>query len=160
MHAYLLALEIEPVEVNKVYVALPLHCTVIPWFRSNQPPAAVVKAVSDIIAQYAPIELVSGEADSFGHEGDVPVNLIANPGKLKRLHMDLHTKLQQALPLEYVVSDWIGEGYVPHVTRQRSGRFEKGRKFVARKLYVTEALLPDELQQKKIISKLFLKGNQ
>lgn len=158
MHAYLLALEIEPVEVNRVYVALPLHCTLMPWFTSDHTPAEVLKAIADIAYTQPPVELISGPNDLFGLEKDVPVNLILNKEPVHELHMKLYEALK-SLGIEDIQSQWIGPDYVPHVTRQSSGRFEEGRKHIARKLYLVEALVPDELQQKKIISKIFLGKN-
>ena len=157
MHAYSLALEIEPVEVNKVYIALPLHCTVVHWFRSDRSPADIVKSISAIASSAAPIELVAGAPDMFGLQKDVPVNRLLDDKQVMDLHRQLHAQLQ-TLGVVDVVPQWTNDGFNTHVTRQRSGRFEQGRRFVARRLYLAEALLPDELQQKKIISKLFLKG--
>lgn len=158
MHAYLLALEIEPVEIGKVYVALPLHCTVVHWFRSDKTPAEILKAVTPVATTTAPLELISGPEDMFGKDKDVPVNRLLNDEKLMAFHKRLHKTLQQIGAID-VDPVWTGDGFNMHVTRQRSGRFEEGRRFTARKLYLAEALLPDELQQKKITSKLILKGD-
>lgn len=157
MHAYSLALEIEPVEVNRVYVALPLHCTVVHWFRSEKSPAEIVKAVTPIALDTPPLELVSGEEALFGFEKDVPVNLLVDDEQLMAFHKHLHAALQK-VGITDVVPMWTGDGFNMHVTRQRSGRFEQGRRFTARKLCVIEAMLPDELQQKKILAKLILRG--
>jgi 2'-5' RNA ligase len=157
MHAYLLALEIEPVEVNKVYVALPLHCTVVHWFRSDKSPAEILKAITPTVTATPPIEIISGKPDMFGLDKDVPVNRLVDDEPIMNLHRELHTTLQR-IGVEDVNSMWTGDGFNTHVTRQRSGRFEEGRRLTSRKVYLTEALIPDELQQKKIIAKLILKG--
>lgn len=154
MHAYLLALEIEPIEINKVYVALPLHCTVMPWFFTEKTPAEVLRVITPIVQSQAPLELVSGTEALFGHEQDVPVNQVANAHDLIALHKAL---LRVIEPLSAdIQSQWIGEGYSPHVTRQRNGRFETGQQFVATKAYLAEAVSPDELHQKRIIAKVTL----
>lgn len=158
MHAYLLALEVEPIEVGKVYVALPLHCTVLHWFRSHKTPAEVLRAVADIANRQAPIEIISGEPALFGVDEDVPVNRLDDDDDIRSLHRALRIALQP-LGVVDVQPQWSGEGYVPHVTRQSSGRFEQGRRVVSRKLYIVEALVPEELQQKKVVSKLILKGS-
>lgn len=157
MHAYALALEIEPVEINKVYVALPLHCKVVHWFRSEKPPADIIKAITGIVTATPPLELISGAEDMFGKDKDVPVNRLVDDELLMQLHKALHKTLQ-AIGVADVEPAWTGDGFTMHVTRQRSGRFEQGRRFTARKLYLIEAQLPEELQQKKIISKLILRG--
>jgi 2'-5' RNA ligase len=157
VHAYLLALEIEPVEVGKVYVALPLHCTVVHWFRSEKSPADILKAITQQVTATPPLELISGPADLFGKEKDVPVNRLLEDERLMEFHKSLHSTLQSIGVID-VEPMWSGDGFNMHVTRQRSGRFEEGRRFTARKLYLAEALLSDELQQKKITAKLILKG--
>jgi hypothetical protein len=158
MHAYLLALEIELVDINKVYVALPLHLTMMSWFYSDKSPAEVVRAVQPVVEKQLPIKLVSGEPDLFGVEKDVPVNRITDEQPLKQFH----TALQDALKVigaTYKSPTWVGDGFTPHVTRQRSGRFETGTAFLATKLYIAEAVEPRLLQQKRIIYKLSL-GNE
>lgn len=157
MHAYLLALEIEPVEVGKVYVALPLHCTVVHWFRCDKSPADVLKVITPFVTATQPLELKSGPAAMFGKDKDVPVNLLLDDDRLMEFHKSLHGLLQSIGAID-VEPMWTGDGFNMHVTRQRSGRFEEGRNFTARKLYLAEALLPDELQQKKITAKLILRG--
>lgn len=156
MYSYLLALEIEPVEIGKVYIALPLHATTVHWFTSLHKPADIVKAITPLVESHNPIEIVGGEPDLFGLDKDVPVNRIANYQLIRDFHIKLHQALQ---PFEIMdtVPKWTGEGFNPHITRQQSGRFEEGRVFTASKLYVVEAADP-ELRQKKIITKLSLKG--
>lgn len=155
MHAYLLALEIEPVDINRVYVALPLHCTMMSWFYSDKPPAEVVRAIQPVVQNHEPIELVSGEPDSFGVEKDVPVNRLVDEQQLMQFHEALHGALQ-SIGASYKSPQWVGQGFTPHVTRQKSGRFETDTRFLATKLYLCEAETPDRLQQKKIIYKLTL----
>ncbi len=155
MQAYLLALEIEPVEVNKVYVALPLHCTVIPWFYASAHPAAVLRAIQSVVANQKPIELISAQADLFGENKDVPVNRLANEQLMKAFHVALCVALE-SVGAQHKSAEWIGDGYKPHVTRQRSGRFEEGTTFAATKLYLAQAESPERLQQKQIIYKLTL----
>jgi 2'-5' RNA ligase len=155
MHAYLLALEIEQVDINQVYVALPLHCTVMSWFYSDKSPAEVVRAIQPVVEKHEPIILVSGEPDLFGIEKDVPVNRLVDEQQLQQLHRDIYAALR-SVGAKYKSPHWVDTGFTPHVTRQRSGRFETGTTFTATKLYLTEAETPDRLQQKKIINKLTL----
>lgn len=155
MHAYLLALEIEPVDINRTHVALPLHLTMMSWFFSDKSPAEIVRTIQPIVEQQQPIELVSGEPDMFGVEKDVPVNRLADEVTLKQFHEALHSALK-VTGATYKSPKWVGEGFQPHVTRQRSGRFETGSTFTAAKLYLAEAESPERLQQKTIINKLTL----
>lgn len=157
MHAYLLALEIEPVDINRTYVALPLHLTMMSWFFSDKSPADVVRAIQPAVDAQSSFEIVSGKEDFFGIERDVPVNRIANEDDLRQFHTLLYEALR-AVGATYKSPLWVGDGFKPHVTRQRSGRFETGRKHLAAKLYLAEAESPERLQQKKIIYKLTL-GN-
>lgn len=155
MHAYLLALEIEPVEVNKTYVALPLHCTVMPWFFLEKAPAEVVRAITPVISSHELITLVSGAEDFFGHDRDIPVNRIANEEAARKLHTSLLDVLQIFGP-HFKETQWISDGYTPHVTRQRSGRFETGQQSTITKVYLAEAVDPEELTQKNIVTRINL----
>ena len=154
MHAYLLALEIEPIEINRVYVALPLHCTVMPWFFTKMAPADVLRAITPVVQAQQPITLMGGAEAFFGHDQDVPVNKIGNPEEVIALHTAL-LRIIQPISSD-IQSQWIGDGYSPHVTRQRSGRFEAGQQFLTTKVYLAEAVTPDELHQKRIIAKVTL----
>jgi 2'-5' RNA ligase len=98
---------------------------------------------------------MGGEPDMFGVDKDVPVNRIVNEPELKQFHQTLYDALQ-VVGVRYKSPNWVGKGFAPHVTRQRSGRFETDTTFVATKLYLAEAETPDRLQQKKIINKLTL----
>lgn len=158
MHTYLLALEIEPVDINRVYVALPLHLTMMSWFHSDKSPAEVVRALQPVVEGQRPIHLTSGAEDFFGVDKDVPVNRIVDEQPLRAFHTALYDALQ-VVGASYISPQWVSAGFMPHVTRQRSGRFEQGRQHLATKLYVAEAEEPETLQQKKIIYKLSL-GNQ
>jgi len=154
MYAYLLALEIEAVDVNKVYVALPLHCTITPWFTTDKSPADIVRVLTPIVQSAEPIKLVAGAEDFFGHQKDIPGNRIENQ-QVNKLHMALLEALQVFGP-DFKEAQWIGEGYSPHVTRQRSGRFETGRQYIATKVYLAEAIDPEELTQKNIVARITL----
>lgn len=158
MHAYLLALEIEPVEENRVYVALPLHCTVMPWFFTEHNPADVLRVIKPVLEAQVPIMLTGGIEAFFGDDGDVPVNVIVDAGDLSSLHTGLLKAIEQ-LGVEFNNSQWIGTGFTPHVTRQRSGRFEEGKRALVRKLYLAEALVPEELTQKNIVARVSLSGS-
>lgn len=155
MHAYLLALEIEPVDINRTYVALPLHCTVMPWFLSEKSPAEVVRVVQGVVEEQPAIELVADKADLFGADKDVPVNRIADEETLRKFHQTLYDALGVA-GAQHISPKWVRDGYTPHVTRQRSGRFEEGTAHLAAKVYLAEAEDPERLQQKKIIYKFSL----
>ncbi len=117
----------------------------------------VLSAITDVTLAQSPIEIVSGEPDMFGLNKDVPVNRIINEAEVQDFHIRLYDALQ-SLETTDVESMWTRTGFTPHVTRQQSGRFEAGRRSVANKLYLVEALMADELQQKQITSKLFLRG--
>lgn len=158
MHAYLLALEIEPVVENKVYVALPLHCTIVPWVYSEHSPAKILSAITPIVYDQPPIELISGAPDLFGADKDVPVNRIKNAQEVQAFHSLLLEALETT-GIKNTASQWVGSNYVPHVTRQKSGRFEEGQRYLVTRVYLVEALRPDQLQQKRIVTKLFLGKN-
>lgn len=155
--AYMVVLEIEPVSVGTVYVALPLHCTVVHWFRSDCVPAQIGGTIEPIIRATQPLHLVSSASALFGLDQDIPVNVLEENLALRNFHHALLDGLK-TLGVEHTHDEWVAAGYRPHVTRQRSGFFEVRRTHLARRAYLVEAMIPETLQQKKIISKIVLQG--
>ncbi|MEK7628243.1 MAG: hypothetical protein AAB421_02370 [Patescibacteria group bacterium] len=141
MNAYLLALEIEPVNVGTGYSSLPLHCTIMHWFLSLKGLNAIVDATKDIITMSRPITLVSKRSVLFGPNSDVPVNILARNEARDLLHLKLFRALN-GIGVVYTEPGYVGDGYSAHVTTQKGGAFAPGTSHVAKSVYLVEAL-PD-----------------
>jgi 2'-5' RNA ligase len=152
-HAFLIALEIDPIELHHVYKNLPRHCTVMHWFRISGSAKEVLKCIRPVIAESLPIELVAGESSLFGPDRDIPVHVI-RPAKSPH---DLHMRLLEALsklPIDHT-SPYVGADFHPHVTTQkREGTFPIGSKYVATNAYLIEAHDPEHIADKGAVAKI------
>jgi len=61
---YLFTLEVEPLEVGKVYNELPLHCTLMPRFWTELAPYALASAVRSLFDQISPVVLTAHKRPS------------------------------------------------------------------------------------------------
>lgn len=126
---YLVALPITPVVVGPFTGKSSLHCTLIHWFElthffdESKLRQWFVTFALDLIA--TKIELVSSHEALFGPKGDVPVFVLEQNPALLVKHRVLKNYLEShgcGMPR----SDWIGDGYVPHVSIVEGAAFTAG----------------------------------
>ncbi|MDL2341845.1 MAG: 2'-5' RNA ligase family protein [Patescibacteria group bacterium] len=117
---YLLALEVAPMTVGQAYEQLPMHCTVMHRFHSVLTPTELVAALQPIFSATAPIELLPAEHVAFGPKKQL-VTLVEQTPHLLALHAELFAALNK-LGVQYTEADWVGDGYVPHVTDKQGKR--------------------------------------
>jgi hypothetical protein len=140
---YLVLLPVEPFRRFDSYPAgksLPLHCTVMHWFRIRS--AASYVALNKKLALLASkvdagaIELVSHEPALFGPNNDVPVHVLQRNERLNLLHTEilLFLALIKSVPEE---RRWVGAGYRHHVTSTDKA-FGPGQKYVPKHLVLVE----------------------
>ena len=100
--AFLVALEIDRVDVGAVYASLPLNCTVMPWFRTSRSETEVLKIVDTICMTNRPVELFSSEYALFGRNGNVPVHTLVRTADLISLHITLHQLFFHGTYISYI----------------------------------------------------------
>ncbi len=160
MHAYLLALEIAPMEVGETYTMLPLHCTLVHWFWLELGPADFGKQLERMVKHAEPLALHSGkEAVYTGttKQGPIPVtvNTITPTRELIRLHSQICSFLDE-LNVKYTTPQYIREGYSPHVTQQGSEKLPTEAVHQSSALYIVEADAPEYGNDRYIHSKIKL----
>jgi 2'-5' RNA ligase len=157
MNAYLLALEIDPVEPGRIYIGLPLHCTVLHWFLADAPPEAVLERVRPVFAATQPILLTAGAPDRFGPSRGpriIPVNRLEPSAQLT----DLHRRLYHAVEPMGVqhTEPYVLDNFNFHVTKQGTRRFRRGTIHLATTAYLVEALDPIRIARKQIKARIEL----
>ncbi len=156
MKAYLLALEIEPVEVDKTYTGLPLHCTLVHWFWIAGINDLLMDIQSLIETREAPKLLIEGEDEFTGVTKDGPiavkVNKVTRTAEIINLHEEI-TNLLEANGVWYSMSQYIHDGYVPHVTHQKVVRVRANDVLRVRSLYLADADAPEYGNERRIIHK-------
>lgn len=116
----LVLLPIEKMSIGDMYPQgkLPLHCTLMPWFRILE---EHLRGLRDKLMSLASsvteksIVLVPERQESFGPDKNVPVHVLRQDERLSLLHTEILVFLAErnSLPKEL---RWVGAGYQPHVT--------------------------------------------
>jgi len=139
MRTFLFVFEIEPIVAGEVYERLPLHATLVHWFKTDLSANEVLALTRDVFEKAAPIELVSEAPALFGHEHDIPVHTLAYNARVRALHWKLLQKLFHAR-VDHTEPKFIGHGYSPHVTPRPGRAFVPGSRARVTYVYLVEIL--------------------
>ncbi len=121
--------------------SLPLHCTVMHWFQLNAESSFAALDYELIFVAACEvgkeIEIVSGQRELFGPNGNIPAHVLQPNVKLVLLHNHLFRFLAKndSLPKEF---RWIGAGYRPHVTNSGNRSLRSGTRYAAKHLTLIE----------------------
>lgn len=139
MAEFLIALAVDPVEEGRGYGSLPLHCTVVQWFKTED----VRRVISDlrmICEVICPLTLkVSSFDGTFGPGGNTPVHVVHPSTVLTGLH-DACMKLVEHADGTLHNPEWCGKNYRPHITITDGRCVAVGHQVVARQLYLVEKI--------------------
>jgi len=98
----------------------PLHITLLPWFGIAPSKRDQFRYEMEQLERTKPaLKATIGEAALFGSERNVPVNIIADQGELKSLHLSL-LQIAHLLQLPLVDTSWVNDQYIAHIT-ERTG---------------------------------------
>lgn len=158
MHSYLMILEVTPLNVGKTYAMLPLHCTLVHWFRMELDPANFTEKLEMVARNFAPLDLTAAtEAIYTGKtkQGVIPVtvNIVELTQDLKELHFQICEKLDE-LGVHYTAPQYVKEGYTPHVTVQNGEKLPIGVTHTSAAIYLVEADAPEYGNDRRICSKI------
>ncbi len=155
MHAYLFILPIEPVEIGEIYEHLPLHCTLMPWFRLTATPEELLEKISMIFERHGPLELISAAPALFGPNDDIPVHTLASNPSLINLHNKLFVALNE-MDAIHTERKWTGNGFAPHVATKNKRAFPPDSHARINEVYLFEALDAEKLSDRKALAELSL----
>ena len=95
----------------------PLHVTVIPWFRvPGAKRLAFFRAVERYAKSQPQFSVTVGADAAFGHNSDIPVNLIVEQEALRDLHEGLLDVLRQFGTINTNARAYIQGDYRAHIT--------------------------------------------
>ena len=161
MHAYLIILEITPLQKGSTYDMLPLHCTLVHWFWLKQKPEEVTERLMTALGNVAPIDLKAGIEQVFtgknknGEPVPVTVNDIELTPELRNLHEQVCAVLE-GMNVRYSEPQYVHGGFHPHVTHQKDGQLTSGETRKSAKLYLVEAAAPEYGNERTIRSSVGL----
>lgn len=156
MKAYLLALEIYPIELDKTYDGLPPHCTLVHWFWLTSPKDTIESIRQVLKHQKAPLLYVNEEEYFTGMAKSGPVPVLVNKVKrtpaITHLHEEI-VKILDSAGAKYSMPQYIHSGYVPHVTHQKEGSLTRGDAVRAASLYLVRADDPAYGNTRTVVAK-------
>lgn len=119
---------LEPLQRGDTFESWPLHVTVMTWFSlPTHQERAFDNALRNRMHDIKPFEVTGAKQELFGPDSDVPVRLLGRVGMLGSLHNQILPVIErmsgEIIPEN---SDFVGDGYRPHITDQPHGRFGEG----------------------------------
>jgi hypothetical protein len=136
-HLYLFTLEIEPLEVGKVYDELPSHLTLMSRFLSDLAPEQLSLIVEPLFADTKPINLLFGNTIELGSK-KVTAHMVDSPEEGV-----LHNRLQALLDdagVTFQYPQFIGVAHRAHVTQRDSADFPPKTQLLTSAVYLVEVI--------------------
>ena len=103
----------------------PLHVTLLDVFKTDWPLLTLGDQLRRAALSIASFETIPTTAALLGENKDVPVKLLPIKGGLSALHARL-MELADAGSLVFNTPDFVGKGFLPHVTDQANNKIEIG----------------------------------
>jgi hypothetical protein len=156
-HCYLFTLEVDPLEVNKAYDELLLHCTLMPRFWSKLTPDKLAASVKELFDETLPLPLIADKSAKLGPK-QLPVSLLQLTSELSYLNMQLYNVLN-SLGVTYESSQWVGEKHIFHVTDREHTKLAIGDTNISKTAYLIETRIPGNEHQ-RVVHLAFALGNE
>ena len=102
----------------------PLHITLASWFVATDV-SKILQALQTAADAQKPFKLQVGSKELFGHDHDIPMNVIANQEPVKALHETLTAAIKQA-GVAFESDHWSGEKYRAHITQHHDNANQEG----------------------------------
>jgi hypothetical protein len=136
-HLYLLTLEIDPLEVGKVYDELPSHLTLMSRFLSDPDPKELSGIIRPVIEPTGNITLTFGPTIQLGPK-KVTAHMVDSPDE-KLLHKRLQTSLEE-VGVTFQYPQYIGSNHKAHVTQRDGKDFPPGSQLTSSAAYLIEVV--------------------
>ncbi|HSW65661.1 MAG TPA: hypothetical protein VLI54_00795 [Bacillota bacterium] len=134
---YLLTLEIEPVEIGKVYNELPSHLTLMSRFLSDLGPKELSSVVDLLFMDTKPINLFFGNTIELGPK-KVKAHMVDSPGE-QSLHVRLNAVLE-GVGVIFQYPHFIGANHRAHVTQRDGVEFPPKTHVLSSVAYLIEVI--------------------
>jgi 2'-5' RNA ligase len=122
---YLVAHMIDPVPEGSTVAALPLHMTIVHWFRSEASLGELEKTIIGVGRGHKAFKAKVAADAMFGSDKNVPVSQVIRDADLFRLHNQLVSHLEK-VGITHTELQWVREGWNPHVTHKPNRRLNEG----------------------------------
>lgn len=134
-HLYLLTLEIEPLEIGRVYDELPSHLTLMSRFLSGLTPEQLSSVVASLFEDAKPVNLLFGSTVQLGPK-KVTAHMVDSPEE-KVLHERLRLVLE-GTGVIFQYPQFIGSNHKAHVTQREDKDFPPESQLISSVAYLIE----------------------
>lgn len=125
----------------------PQHMTVTPWMTGDR--LATIGAITDIAAEFEPLEVRIASIEQFGDTHEIPVWTLGPRELLVGLHNSVVSRIGEAASLD--AETYTGDTYSPHMTtRPTQPRHELGEQLVLPTLSVIGKIAGQKIIYKNI----------
>jgi hypothetical protein len=118
-------LEPENAPANFSAVDWPLHVTMLDTFKTSWAVEELSRAIRETVSNIASFNIKPVKQAMLGPNKDVPVKLLKQDESILNLHSRL-LALSEEGSFVFNTPDFVGDGFLPHVTDQRDGQVEVG----------------------------------
>lgn len=146
-HLYLFTLEIDPLEVGKVYDELPSHLTLMSRFLSDLDPKELSDISRPVIELTGNITLTFGPTIELGPK-KVTAHMVDSPAE-KLLHKRLQVVLEEVGAI-FQYPQFIGSNHKAHVTKRDGRDFPQGSQLISSTVYLIEVVDGKRIPRVKI----------
>lgn len=136
-HLYLLTLEIEPLEIGRVYDELPSHLTLMSRFLSGLTPEQLSSVVASLFEDAKPVNLLFGSTVQLGPK-KVTAHMVDSPDEWL-LHSQLQTLLEEAGVI-FQYPQFTGSNHKAHVTQRNGKDFPPKSQLISSVAYLIEVV--------------------
>lgn len=129
----------------------PLHVTIVPWFRADEPSEALARSLRRSLKNIEPFVAIAGGEALFGARKSKPVRLLRPVQSFKLLEQAVRACLHQKRAWLVDETTKTRRDFVPHVTDQAASRLAEGDRFWCTQLYIVE----QKGNYKEIVSEIY-----
>lgn len=138
MRQYIISLDIDHINQDAVYATLPLHCTLMPRFETSMSAGDIRAVLEDAVNRIGFIPMTPGPLERFGLYRDVWAHRIRPEEKIRNLHKEMLSILQEIGANFPESAQWLGDNFTPHVSLVAGRGLTRGRTYVFRSATIFE----------------------
>lgn len=149
-------LELNP-RLNFPATKWPLHITLLDTFKTDWQVDKLASALGDLAEATRPFTALVTNSVMLGENKDEPVKLLAPSEDIQRLHYDL-LLLGDKASLVFNTPEFVGNGFLPHITDQRYSNVEIGKSYQFSTISLVDMFPNSDHLQRKILFTYNLAG--
>ncbi|HEX5744485.1 MAG TPA: 2'-5' RNA ligase family protein [Candidatus Saccharimonadales bacterium] len=145
---------VEPLGVGHRFKEWPLHVTVLPWFRLEDPSYRVAAGLARAFSGIGPFSAKAGKDVRLGPKKNRPARVLEPAGSFPELEARTRSYLHKKRAWLVDETTRTRREYLPHVTYQRGDVLGADRTIYCDRLYVIE----QKGDYKEIVAEIPLDG--